>query len=149
MTRRPRRGHTGRPAPRAAPRGRARPAWDRGSATILAVGVVGGLATVLGAALLLVSVLVAGQQARAAADLAALAGAGQSVLGVGPARVCAVVDDVAHRNGATTTSCELRPEEFSAWPGVSVTVVRQVAGTPWTVAARAAAGTARSAGTDP
>ena len=44
---------------------------DRGSATMLAIGVVGGLATVLVTALALVAVLVAGQQARTAADLAA------------------------------------------------------------------------------
>jgi secretion/DNA translocation related TadE-like protein len=146
MTRHVRGAHSDRPAPTttAAPRGPARPRSDRGSATILAVGVTGGLATVLVAALLLVSVLVAGQHARTAADLAALAGAGQSVLGVGTARVCAVVDDVAHRNGARVTSCELRPEALTPWSGVSVTVARQVAGTPWTVTARAAAGAARS-----
>lgn len=117
---------------------------DRGSATILAVGVVGGLAAILVAALALVSVLVAGQQARAAGDLAALAGAGQAVLGAGPAEACAAVNVVANRNGARVESCTLRAHGTQPWPRVLVTVSRQVSGTPWRVTARAAAGGASS-----
>lgn len=113
---------------------------DRGSATMLAIGVVGGLATVLVTALALVAVLVAGQQARTAADLAALAAAGQVVLGVGGEHACAQAGAVAGQNGARLQSCELRQHEGQPWPRVLVSVRREVANTPWALTARAAAG---------
>lgn len=114
---------------------------DRGSASILAVGVVAGLAAVLVTALVLMSVLVAGQQARTAADLAALAGAGQVALGAGQGPACAAADAAALRHGAMVHSCELHLQRWEPWPRVLVSVTRQVTGTPWTVTARAAAGT--------
>lgn len=134
--------------PRDGPRRPRKEGVDRGSATILAVGVVGGLATVLVAALALVSALVAGQQARAAADLAALAGAGQVVLGA-EAQACATARTVAERNGARAEACELRPHGTDPWPRVLVTVSRDVSGTPWAATARAAAGGAAAGAPSP
>lgn len=113
---------------------------DRGSASVLAVGVVGGLAAVLVTALVLVSVLVAGQQARTAADLAALAGAGQVALGAGQGPACVAADAVALRHGALVQSCEVHLHRWEPWPRVLVSVTRQVSGTPWTVTATAVAG---------
>lgn len=115
----------------------------------MAVGVIGGLATVLVAALMLAAVLVAGQQARTAADLSALAGAGQVVVGAGRDRVCAAADGVAADNGARLESCELTPQAGQPWPRVVVGVRRDVAGTPWSLPARAAAGAVAPDPVDP
>lgn len=115
----------------------------------MAVGVIGGLAAVLVAALMLAAVLVAGQQARTAADLSALAGAGQVVLGAGGDRVCAAADGVATDNGARLESCELRTHPGQPWPRVWVSVRRDVAGTPWSLPARAAAGAVTPDAPDP
>ncbi|QFG67599.1 hypothetical protein FY030_01625 [Ornithinimicrobium pratense] len=118
---------------------------DSGSASILAVGVIGGLAALLMAALTLAAVLIAGQQARTAADLSALAGAGQVVIGAGRDRVCAEADGVAASNGARLESCELGMHPGQPWPRVLVSVRRDVVGTPWSLTARAAAGAATPA----
>lgn len=113
---------------------------DRGSATVLAVGTISGLVALLLAALALLSVLVAGQQVRTAADLAALAAAGQVVLGLGQEQACEEAGAVADRNGARLQSCELRQHEGQPWPQVLVNVQRDVAGTSWSVTARGSAG---------
>lgn len=70
-------GHATRRGPRrrAHGRGGTRPDPERGSGTVLALGAVGALATVLAAALLLCGVVAARHRAESAADLAALAGA--------------------------------------------------------------------------
>lgn len=116
-------------------------AWtDAGSGTVLAIGVVAGLATVLVSALVLASVLVAGQQARAAADLAALAGAGQVVTGAGESVTCGLAEEVARDNGGRLAGCVLVHAQGDPWPQVWVTVTTAVAGTPWTATARAVAG---------
>ncbi|WP_131103487.1 Rv3654c family TadE-like protein [Ornithinimicrobium sufpigmenti] len=113
---------------------------DRGSASVMAVGVVAGLAAVLVAALALAAVLVAGQQARTAADLSALAAAGQVLTGAGRDRACAEADAVAARNGGRLERCELRLAPGQPWPTVLVAVRRDVARTPWSLTARAVAG---------
>lgn len=113
---------------------------DRGSSTVLAIGVVAGLATVLIMALALVAALVAGQQARTAADLAALAAAGRLVEGAGEPAACAVAAQVAEANNAALESCTTRPAGTAPWPEVLVRTSRAVAGTGWTATARAAAG---------
>lgn len=119
-------------------RSRAGPGADRGSATVLAIGVIGGLTALLVAALALVSVLVTGQQARTAADLAALAAAGQVVLGAGREQACAEAAAVAGRNGVRLQSCALEPHDGQPWPRVLVSVQRDVASTPWSLTAREA-----------
>lgn len=113
---------------------------ERGSASVLAVGLVAGLAMLLVTALVLVSVLVAGQKARAGADLAALAAAGAVVEGGEESAACAVADRVARDNGSELAGCGLQEHAGQPWPAVTVTVSREVVNTPWTVTARAVAG---------
>lgn len=108
----------------------------------MAVGVIAGLAAVLLAALTLAAVLVAGQQARTAADLSALAAAGQVLAGAGKDRACAEADAVAARNGGRLEACDVRLDPGRPWPTVLVDVRRDVAGTPWSLTARATAGAA-------
>lgn len=112
---------------------------ERGSATVLALGVVLGLVTALLSALLLVAVLVAGQRARSAADLAALAGAGVAVEGAAQSGVCDRAAAVAADNGARLTECRLLAGE-GLWPDVRVTTECDIDGTAWTATAVAVAG---------
>lgn len=112
---------------------------ERGSGTVLAVGMVAGMATVLVSALALVAVLVAGQQARTAADLAALAAAGELV-GGGGVDACSTAAGVATEHGARLTDCRELSDGPQPWPRISVTVTREVGSTPWTATARAVAG---------
>ena len=130
---------------------------------MLAVGLVGVLSTLLVTALLMAAVAIAGQRARTAADLAALGAAGAALSGADRAGSCAVAGEVATANGAVLTSCDLLPASTSRKPGlrsgpssrdqvsvtsadavvgpaVELTVTRHVAGTAWTVRARARAG---------
>ena len=80
-------------------------AGERGSATVWLVALAGLLA-VVGVATVLVGAAVVGRhRAGAAADLAALAGAGRAVLG-DPA-ACAVATTVAIANGASMDSCRI------------------------------------------
>lgn len=116
------------------------PSRERGSATVLAVGVVAGLVTMMVTGLWLVSVLVAGQQARTAADLAALAGMGRIVEGFGAPQACAHARTVAGDNGATLTGCRHDLTGSDPWGEVRVSVERAVPGTPWTASAQAVAG---------
>lgn len=88
-------------------RGRVRPprrpgSGDRGAATVFAVSCL-GLLLLIGAALAVVAAMVtAHRQAQAAADLAALAGAG--TLGEG-GDGCAAAAEIAAANHATLASC--------------------------------------------
>lgn len=123
--------------------GRSRGPWDhpeQGSATALAVGVVAGLVTMLLTGLVLVSVLVAGQQARTAADLAALAGMGRIVEGGDRRTACAAARQVATDNGAVLDDCNLIVPASDPWGQVRITTRRDVAGTPWSATAVAVAG---------
>ena len=93
---------------------------ERGSATPLAVGVI-GLLLFLGAALGVVgAVFVAHRTAQSAADLAALAGANALQISEDG---CAAAHAIANRNGATLQSCEIADED--------VTVTVQVDGPRW------------------
>ena len=87
---------------RAFPRGR-----DRGSGTVLAVTLTGVVLTVTLAALVLGSAVVASHRARLAADLAALAGAGQAQTAAGAGAACGEAGRVAALNGATLRSCSV------------------------------------------
>ena len=113
---------------------------DTGSATVLGIGLVLGVVTVLVLALGLVAVLVAGQQARTAADLGSLAAVGEVVQGVDPSGACAVAGQVVDQHRARLVACAWEPSG-GAWPEVVVSVRRSVPATPWTVTARARAGT--------
>lgn len=124
-----------RPAP-------ARSRWsgaDRGSGTVLAVGLVGVLATLLLAGLLVAAVAIAGQRARTAADLAALAAAGRTLEGNGAATACATAGDVASLHGATLVTCTVGADA-QGLPRTVVEVRTEVGGTSWRATARSAAG---------
>ncbi|GAA5167131.1 Rv3654c family TadE-like protein [Ornithinimicrobium tianjinense] len=116
---------------------------ERGSGTVLAVGLVGVLLTLLVAGLLIADVAIAGQRARTAADLAALAAAGRALEGASEGEVCAAASAVAARNGAPLTSCSLDVAGrvgSRGLPSVRVTAARDTAAGGWTVEARARAG---------
>ncbi|WP_091603348.1 Rv3654c family TadE-like protein [Micromonospora mirobrigensis] len=78
---------------------------DRGSATVylLAVGLVLVVFGIFGAAV--GAARVARQQARVAADLGALAGAGRAV--EGPDTACAVAGAIVRANGGRPVACRL------------------------------------------
>ena len=78
---------------------------DGGFATVWAAGAVAVLALLLGIGLALGSAVTARHRAAAAADLAALAAAGQSVLGQGTA--CERAGRVAAGSGGRIASCRL------------------------------------------
>lgn len=82
---------------------------DRGSGSVLVVGGTAAVLTVLVAVLVVVSALLAAHTARDAADLAALAGAQESVLGASSAEACQVASDVARANDARLTGCDVGP----------------------------------------
>jgi secretion/DNA translocation related TadE-like protein len=85
-------------------RRRRRSPWERGSATLFAVAVV-GLLVLVGAALGVAGAMVhAHRVAQSAADLAALAGAQAGQRGEAP---CAAAATVAAANTATVESCEV------------------------------------------
>jgi hypothetical protein len=112
---------------------------------VLAVGLIGVISTLLVAGLVVAAVAVAGQRARTAADLAALAAAGAAVTGADAATSCGVAQELAAHNGAVLATCALLHDTDQTGagltlPAVEVTVTRQVAGTLWNVAARSRAG---------
>ena len=78
---------------------------DGGFATVWAAGAVAVLALLLGIGLALGSAVTARHRAAAAADLAALAAAGRSVHGQGPA--CERAGRVAAGSGGRIASCRL------------------------------------------
>lgn len=112
---------------------------DRGSGTVLAVGLVGVLATLLVAGLLVAAVALAGQRARTAADLAALAVAGRALEGAGTATACAAGGRVAGMHEAVLVSCAVGPDA-AGLTRARVEVRREVPGTPWSATAGAVAG---------
>lgn len=112
---------------------------ERGSGTVLAVGVVSVLATLLLAGALVASVAVTGQRARTAADLAALAAVGEALTGAPQDRACKVAEEVALGNGAEVGQC-LSTLDEAGRPRVEVVVVSATPGGRWTVTRRAAAG---------
>lgn len=116
---------------------------DRGSGTVLAVGLVGVVSTLLLAGLLIADVAIAGQRARTVADLAALAAAGRVLEGASEDEACTTASAVAAHNGASLTDCALVVDERRGrvgLPTVRVTAARDTAGGRWTVEARARAG---------
>lgn len=105
---------------------------DQGTATVTALSFVGVLLLVTMAVATLLSAAVAHRRAQAAADLAALAGAGA------PGAGCAEADRVATANGARLSSCS------RDGPDLLVVVSVEVKGVPFLreVWARARAGAA-------
>lgn len=76
---------------------------DRGSGTILMIGVLAVIVSVMAGGLAVVSAVHASLQARTAADLSALAAQSVQLRGDGP--TCAAAVRVASANGADVTSC--------------------------------------------
>ncbi len=113
---------------------------DHGSATVVALAVLGVILVVAGGVFTLVGAVVASHRAHAAADLSALAGAAAIAQGEGEGTGCARAAAVARRNDAAPVSCR-------AGPDLSVEVVVSVeVGVPGlgAAAARARAGPAPS-----
>ena len=81
---------------------------DRGSATMLGVGLMLLLTLALAAGVLVVQVVATHRAAQNAADLAALAGAGRVQEGDAP---CPAANSVAARNGAVLTDCAQQDQE--------------------------------------
>jgi secretion/DNA translocation related TadE-like protein len=83
---------------------------ERGSGTVLATGLLGVLATMCLAILLLGGALVTRGRAQSAADLAALAGAGALIAGQTESDACAVARRVGRENDAELTICHADAE---------------------------------------
>lgn len=102
-----------------------RGAAERGSAVVLAVAVSAVLLMVSGTLLMLGAALTAGNQARAAADLAALSGAGRLLRGSPSDQACAAAESIAARNGARLLECDVEhaatgPPRLTVVVGVTV-----------------------------
>ncbi|MEQ1735251.1 MAG: Rv3654c family TadE-like protein [Rhodoglobus sp.] len=104
---------------------------DRGSGTIIAVGLAAAIAALTATVLPLYSALTVKQSVAAAADAAALAAA-DAIVGRTAGFPCEVAARVAAANGTSVTACDL--DGLIA----TVTVARSLAGFP--VGATATAG---------
>ena len=82
---------------------------DRGSSSVLVVGVLGAVLAFTAGALALGSVVVASHHARTAADLGALAGATALRDGATPGIACGTAVSVAAANGAVLQHCSVGP----------------------------------------
>lgn len=107
---------------------------DRGSATVLVVMSIGVVLICLTGALALLSAVQASHRARAAADLAALAGA-QVLVAADPRPPCAVASGVAAGNGAALVACSVIGDDITvsvttsaSWPGLGHATARARAG---------------------
>ncbi|TFD06124.1 hypothetical protein E3T25_03365 [Cryobacterium sandaracinum] len=89
---------------RRAPRRRHWSAPERGSGTVLAVGVLGAVMLLTAVLLPLFAALVVGQAVQGAADAAALAAA-DTASGAVAGMPCAAADEAARLNGASVTVC--------------------------------------------
>lgn len=115
---------------------------EAGSATVLALGVIAVLCTMLMAFSLLAAASAARQQAQLAADLGAVAGAQLLGRGEGAAAVCARVAHFVHENDATVYRCTVNPRSTETGaPQVWVSTTVPVRwGPEWTASASARAG---------
>lgn len=120
-----------------------RGAGERGSGSVLVLGVVAAVLVVLTATLVLTGALAAAHRSRGAADLSALAAAGEAVDGASSATACGVAADLARVNGATLRSCVVGTDGVVDVE-VAVAVPLHVAGiTPRMMPGRARAGPAQ------
>ena len=115
------------------------PSRDRGSATVLAVGLIAVLLTVTVAALAVLGAMRSLHAARAAADLAALAGAGHLQEHGDPAAACRESERIAARQQATVTACEVGAGEVVTVT-TSVGIPLRPPGVPESAQGRARAG---------
>lgn len=113
---------------------------DRGSGSILTIGVACALLVLAWAGCVVVSWLAQSVAAQDAADLAALSGATAMAEGVD---ACAAASSAAQRNDAHVETCEVRGDRraFVVEVGVSAPLSPHIAGFPEEVVRTAAAGT--------
>ena len=108
------------------------PPWhgrhERGSGTVLAVGLIGVLLTCLVGGLAVASAVHASQRARAAADLAALAGAAAFQRGLSEGTACHAALRLAAANGAVLRECRVA-DDLSVTVQVAVPVGHRLPGT--------------------
>ncbi|MFC6704213.1 Rv3654c family TadE-like protein [Flexivirga alba] len=107
---------------------------EQGSATVLGVMAIGVVMLCLTGALALLSAVQASHRARAAADLAALAGA-QVLVGADVRSPCEVAAEVAARNGGSLVECSIVGDDLTvsvatkaSWPGFGPAQARARAG---------------------
>lgn len=108
---------------------------ERGSGTVLVLGIALVLLLLFGTVLLLLQSAVAAGRAAAAADLSALAAA-DTVRGLRAGNPCAVAEEVAGRNKGHLAGCEVNAGNRS----VQVTIEVGVALLPWPATGQARAG---------
>jgi secretion/DNA translocation related TadE-like protein len=116
-----------------------RPPGERGSGTVLLAGIMGVVAALSAAALVIAGYLVAHHRARSAADLAALSGAVAHTRGED---ACDQARRIAPRNGAKVTSCTRVGDDldFVVTVRTAVPTPSRLPGLPRTVEAEAHAG---------
>ncbi|GAA1139220.1 Rv3654c family TadE-like protein [Ornithinicoccus hortensis] len=95
---------------------------DRGSATVLGLGIATVSLVLLGLLLAVGAALSAAGAARSAADLSALAGAGQLLQGASGSAACDRAGVVADRNGARLTECRTAAGSGDLGPSITVLV---------------------------
>lgn len=119
--------------------GRLRRDDDRGSGTVLVIGILAVLIMVGAAAALVSGYAVAAHGARNAADLAALSGAQARQSGADP---CPVAADIAERNHVRLADCVVSGEDgdFVVAVTVEVTVRTRIPGLPTRLTQHAWAG---------
>ncbi|WAP52359.1 hypothetical protein OL239_03505 [Arthrobacter sp. ATA002] len=108
---------------------------ERGSGTVLVLGIGVLLLILFGAVLLLLQSAVAANRAATAADLAALAAA-DTVRGLREGEPCAVAGEAAGRNGAALTGCAVNAGDLSVQVSTEVAVRLM----PWPATGQARAG---------
>jgi secretion/DNA translocation related TadE-like protein len=120
-----------------------RAVWsERGSASVLMIGMMGIVVALSSAALLIGGYATGYHRARAAADLSALSGAAAFQQG---GDACAKVGQTARQNGARVDRCDVVGDaiDFVVTVRVSVAARTRVPQLPRTVAAEAHAGPVR------
>ncbi|MGB5952771.1 MAG: Rv3654c family TadE-like protein [Ornithinimicrobium sp.] len=115
---------------------------EQGSATVLALGVLGVVISLMVAVAVLGAVVAARQQAQLAADLGAVAGAQFLRSGVDASAVCGRASRFVKDNGAQMEECAVRT---TGTPSVASSVlvtagIRLPVGSGWTARASARAG---------
>lgn len=116
---------------------------ERGSGTVLTVGLMGLVLALAGAAMVVAGYLVAAHRAKAAADLGALSGAAAVRSGLDP---CVAAARAAEGQRAEVRRCERVGDQidFVVTVTAQVTVGVRVPGLPRTLAAVGHAGPTRS-----
>ena len=109
---------------------------ERGSGTVLVLGIIAVLLAMAVCAGGLIQAQAAAGKARSTADLAALGGATALSSVLAPADPCEVAERVARANGAEVTACTVTGEDVT----VEVSVGARVLGVARTAASAARAG---------